>query len=285
MGAVPVSLPRGNHLLGPPFVHPSEFSGEIATFVQNQAVWTLTFSGTPFSAGAFDGTVDFAKYYVEITEAGSLEGAIFDIVSNTANTLVLDGYDGTPLPATGNSIVIRKHVTIGDFITTNATGLTPFSDSIRIFYADTVGETLLWSGTDWLGGDFSSKNELPIYPGQGLFLSNLSGITLLLSGNVKVTPTQVPVYSAGVNLVVSLSPVDKTFGDLNVASELSPFVDSIKTYIQNGTLAQLDSYLSNGSNLINSSFGNGDLDTVPTTFAFFVNTLNDVNFKFPPANE
>mgnify|MGYP006275789397 CR=1 FL=1 len=284
MGGVNVLLKAGNNLIGPTFVHPSSFSGEIATFVQNQAEWSLTFSGTPFTANAFDGTVDYAKYYIEITEAGPLEGAVFDIISNTTDTLVIDGYDGPPLPAVGNSVIIRKHVTVEDFILSNASGLSGFQDSLKIFYGN-QSETLLWTGTDWLGGDFSSKKELPIYPGQGVFLSNASDVTLLLSGNVKNTPTQIPVYDVGVNWIVSLAPVDKTLGDLSLAGILAPFQDSIKTYQKDGSLSQLDVYISNGSNLLSSSFSNGDTDLVPTVYAFFVDSSTDTNFTFPSATE
>lgn len=219
----------------------------------------------------------FPLHYVEIISAGSTQGLVMDVVSNTATTVRVRGaVTGTP------TYCIRKHATLkGIFQDVGA--LVAFTDSVTVYNSNNTLSTYLPTGTggNWVADDFvTPANDAIIYPGQGFIIASSSNTVITTGGGevsyVKTGPTKVPVYRKQTNFVGHISPLVATqpadplynvtatptvaggvvtLGTIGVTtSGLEEFVDTITLFTQGGGLNPSGTYLVGGGNVIADDF-------------------------------
>jgi hypothetical protein len=136
----------------------------------------------------------------------------------------------------------------------------------------------------------SPAGQTIIYPGNGLTLSsaNANGATVTLSGNVKTTPTMIPLYSGVLNLVGPMNPTAQTnLVNLGIAPDLTPNVDYFNTYSTDGSLTVLASYYSDGTHLLNGPSGptlpaNDTTHLIPGSSGIGVTIANDAVWVSSP---
>ena len=227
--------------------------GVNSTIFRNGATW-----------GAFD------LHYLEIL-SGPQAGLVLDIISNTADTVLVKG-NTTPFGLTGTeSFCIRAHATLGKVFKDGA-GLTAGSDTVTII-RESGGVTYSFNGTNWEDPDFGDASNIIIYPGQAFLISHggAAPATIIFGGDdvayVKGGPTKVPLYPGVPNLVglinplVSTNPADSFFatsatvlGDYGFEESLVAGNDNVEIRLNNGSLTSLGVYQSNGTNLEDGSF-------------------------------
>lgn len=252
-GVVNVTVPAGNTLLAPIFVHPDDFVGIPTGVSEASGETTLTFNGSPFDAGEFD-EGSFPLYYLEIVGEGALQGYNFNIVSNTTNSVTVTGLLDTDLGYTGSdAIAIRKHMTIGD-IFDGATGLAPFESAITFFESDGSRPIFTWTGSGWSSDFMADDSDKPILPGTGFRFSNGSASNLSFIGSVKATPTIINLAPSFINIVTAVNPVATDLGSVGLASALEDFEDSIRTFELTGSLAGSSTFFTLAGNVYGDGF-------------------------------
>ena len=273
VGYTSTTLPAGvGNIFAPSFVNSDSFAGT-ATGVTPGATSTITVSGT-LVANAFDESVSVASvskgyplYYVEVlndtngADGLDTEGLILDVVSNTAGAVVV-GVDTSTLGVQGDeAIAIRKHLTLGD-VFAGSTGLLGFTDAITIYNEDGAGTAVSHlpdgAGGFVLGADFVTvTTDAPILPGTGFVINNIGAVTVIPSGVVKETDTQVTVNGGSVvNIISALKPLTSinlaADGRLNAA--LAPFTDAGNQYTTDGSLGPV-SYAGLGAGFLDDGSG------------------------------
>jgi len=205
VGYQKVSLPVGGKAIAPTFIKAGVYRGG-ATISGS----TATFSGTPLqglSLGptTFSSVANYPRYYAEVISANSpFCGYSFDVSSNTSSAV-----SSANIPAGLAGAVeleIRPHVTLADLDPTSMND----GDSVN-FINDPSGEqvTFYMISGDWYNGNFNpGYAHVPIYPGTGvIFTGQTAPVTITLKGNVKVTPTAVPVsMTAYGNIIAPVNP-------------------------------------------------------------------------------
>ncbi|MGI8601508.1 MAG: hypothetical protein ACR2OZ_00750 [Verrucomicrobiales bacterium] len=209
IGYYKFNTPNGPSLWTSGFVTRKEFQGQ-ATSVTPGASSTINQTGAGWTAGAFN------LHYVEILD-GLQAGLVLDILGNSATSLTVDGEAG---PAGFNlaqtvKYAVRKHSTLGSIFKGGAGGLSPFEDSITLFYDDGSKKSFYYDDTapgQIVADDLATNkdNEI-VYPGQGMLLNTLGTRQLTFGGNdvsyVKESPTKVPLYGGKINLAGLVNPV------------------------------------------------------------------------------
>lgn len=273
VGVVKYSIPAGSTLIAPLFVNATEFQGASSGVAENSGAGTTTisFDNAGFVSGEFNEGANFPLYYAESVSNDANEGFGYDIISNTANAITVAGLISDQGLASGQSFVIRKHVTLGQFFE-DASGLAVL-DNVKFYLGNGSSEVFLYDGSSWFGS--VSGDSRPIYPGTG-FLTVLSQpVNVTTSGVVKDTDTQVPVFNNpnAINLISSASPVDETVGELQLAVNVG-ILGSIK-FFQPSTLSSAGVLLSDGSNFIG---GDGDNTIMYPGEAILVDSESGSNF-------
>lgn len=208
IGYYKFNTPTGPSLWTSGFVTAKAFQGQ-ATSVTGGASSTINQTGAGWTPGAFN------LHYVEILD-GAQAGLILDILGNSATSLTVDGEAG----ASGFNLAqnvkyaVRKHATLGAIFKGGA-GLSPFEDSITLFYDDGAKRSFYYDDTapgHIVADDLSTiKDDEIVYPGQGMLLNTLGTRQLTFGGNdvsyVKESPTKVPLYGGKINLAGVLNPV------------------------------------------------------------------------------
>ena len=272
VGAMTYSFPATTSLtssyISVPLTDSTVYSGAVQSFTST----TLTFSGTPFTAGAF--AQAGSPYFVRF-QSGVQAGRILLVTANTANTVTLDVTDNsgqtTNQDASGFSVAANDTVQIfpGDtlasffgtavdvngYLTTVAlkggSGVLQ-ADTVSIynriyarqdayFFSTTLG---YWRST----ASTANQNSTILYPNTSFGISRRSGrpaLSFTVLGDVpSVTPK---IKTPGGSQAVYGSnpyPVDMTLGTLSLTnwtksnSVLS--ADTINIY--NPTLAKMDTY-------------------------------------------
>ena len=201
----------------------------------------ITASDTTVDVG---GLLDATKaYYVEIVEgpvgpADPHVGQRFEV--DVATTLAVATGDGvivvdlgserttwqTPaVPAlAGYRFELRAHVTLGQVFDPFAVyGSASFADADQVQIFNGSGFTLYYvlgdnatfaQWTKQTGGDFTSKDDLPIAPGQGLIYkrsaSSPGPVSLRVQGLARMTPFVQPMDS-GFNFIAEAFPASNSF--------------------------------------------------------------------------
>lgn len=208
-------------------VQPTEFAGASATNPSG----TSTVSFTGVVPTTFDG-----KYVLEIT-TGAQAGWWSTVVSSNATSVTVA--DNLPSGlAAGTTIAVRKHSTLKSFLGSNSPGLIVFdgenpNDEIQILNAALqVVTTCAYvpfaiSGLPdgWFDLGLSAPaDDYIIEPGTAIKIKRIGATTLTLvsSGTVKVTPTQVDVFPK-FNWIGTQLGAGGTLDYMNFASQLIPF--------------------------------------------------------------
>lgn len=303
LGYYTFTAPAGTSMWVCGLVAKSNFSGAMTGVTAGNPNSTIQQAGAGWTPG------EFSNHYVEI-RSGVWEGLVLDVVSNGADSLVVQGNVGAGgFNLAGNeNYGIRAHATLGTLFPGGG-GLGSFSDSVRLFFSNGSDATFLYNGTNWIDGSFANADAQVVYPGQGMVLSVGAPRSITFGGNalstVKVGPTYVMVYSGTVNLIGAINPLvttdvaDPLFGrtvpmgadDLNTGSVVengvgakdafTPFGDSLRLFARDGVLTDLGTYLYNGSNMIDGSFTNADSTGIAVGGAFNVSVGADKLIKIP----
>lgn len=204
----------GLSFIAPTLVNKIEFAGATSTTTGT----TISFSGTPLTAGAYG-----PGFYVEVS-TGGVPGAWSSIASNTANSITTTTDISNGLAA-GATVRIRKHVTVGDFFgATNTAGLKSgdqisTADEVRILNATTKAITKVFfyndgdpANNNWYDESFTEAKDLVIPPQQGIFIVRklATPVSFVRVGSVKTGPTALPVQ-AGLNIMAVTRAVGASF--------------------------------------------------------------------------
>lgn len=256
VGYVSTVLPGGvGSIFAPSFVNADSVAGTIESVISSPTDSTFTISG--LTANQYNTGSTFPTHYLEIlndtnsSDGLDTEGVILDIVSNTTSSVVVAA-DTSSLGIQGDEqFAIRKHLTLGD-IFEGSTGLVAFGTPITIYNGLFAGsiETYLPDGSGgFVEDDFvTSATDAVVYPGTGIVVINSADVTILVTGTVKETPTQVSLYANQVNIVSALKPLS-TFdltSDGSLDSAFVAFSDPITQYTS-GTLSPDNTVLTDGS--------------------------------------
>jgi uncharacterized protein (TIGR02597 family) len=237
----------GLSFIAPTLVNKIEFAGATSTTTGT----TISFSGTPLTAGAYG-----PGFYVEVS-TGGVPGAWSSIASNTANSITTTTDISNGLAA-GATVRIRKHVTVGDFFgATNSAGFKSgaeilTADEIRIVNAVDKKITKVFYYDDgtaaaWVDEDFNEAANLVIPPQQGILVVRklATPLSFVRVGSVKTGPTALPVQP-GLNIMAVSRAVGSSFtlgtsglktatGGVQSGAEVAP-ADLVRIAQPNGSL-------------------------------------------------
>lgn len=228
-------------LVAPTLLRPVEFAA--ATSAQPTGTSATFSGGVPLG---LDGS-----YMLEITE-GANEGWWTTVVSSTATGItVFDSFPGG-LPA-NTKISVRKFNTISSVFGATNSAAIGASDFIEILDPLTQSTTAVV----YAGGWFDLVSEAPagdyvIYPGTAVrvIVNGASPLSLVTTGEVKTTATQVDLYS-GEAWVGQTFAAGGTFGALSLASKILT-TDEVLLYGADGGAGQVaDSYVASGGLMFN----------------------------------
>lgn len=234
-------------LVSPTLTRPVDWQGVITTISANSTgPSTITVSGTPWTANQFNPTP--GSYYVEVVSATN-PGALSDISATTTNSITASD-NLKSFGVAGDTIRIRKHVTLSDFLgASNSAGLLA-SDS-----ASTADEVLVYSGstpsTYWyydgsLGGTagwydllFNPAGNAVIGPNEGVVIKRKTAgnLSITSAGSVKTGNSLIPIQP-GLNVLPTLSAEGLTLGtsglisgsNLLKASDAASTADEVTIY-------------------------------------------------------
>jgi len=262
----------GNTVHTVTFVKPDLFQG----VASSKTGTSLVVSGATFgNYGLVDGS---PTHYVKILD-GPLTGYVFDVISNTSTSIVVDGSLATA--GTTPKFLVREHIRASDVFATS-TGFTDVQDTFTLFNSDGTTTVGLRLGTDSPTGWISPATEQPInpiiYPGQGFLLTTASSGTFTYANTVDTTPTAVPLYPRTVNLVSRASPASNSIelAASGIGLNMTPVSDTVEFWTNNGSLATEDVALSLGVD----GFVNPATEA-PTTTPLLANAVVNVTVSAP----
>jgi uncharacterized protein (TIGR02597 family) len=229
-------------LISPTLTRPVEWQGAITGLSGN----TITVTGTPWSANQFNGAN--GEYYVEVFSA-TKPGAIFDISATTTSTITTLTSLGSSA-VLGDSIRIRKHVTIADFLgANNSAGLLAgndisVADEVSVYSGGNPVTYWYYDGTlggnaGWVDLGFQPAGNQIIGPNEGVVIKRKASgnKSIVFSGAVKTGNTLVPIVN-GLNVIGTVSAKGLTLdtsglltgnphltggNDISVADELTVY--------------------------------------------------------------
>jgi hypothetical protein len=282
VGVSVVSIKSGNTPIAPAYVHPDAASLEIDSLSRTGEVVELSFSNLEAGDGAY-APDRYPRYYLEVIKEGAFAGMYFDVDANTAQTITVRTWDGGSLQpfAAGDTVIVRKHMTLGDFFEDAEETLAAYVDVVKFFEAGNVSHSILWDGNRWTRDFVHDDSEWPIYPGQGFLCLFGSNVRFVSSGHVKTTPTQIPVYNGSNNFVGTFSPVETTFADLEVTNWMDPYTDSFKLLSSDGSLMSRETLIFDGSKLTSDFLSDNGNTTLAPNESFLLLPVVDTNWIQP----
>lgn len=279
---VTVQVPSGTSVIALPVVHAPVFQAQISQFVADGSSWTLKFNAPGFTPGAFKSeSAGFATHYAEVVSEHPLQGAGFSITGQTADSVTVAGIDGESL-AFNATLAIRPHRTLGEVFAGAEADLS-IGDHVRIF-RDGASPFVRydWNGSFWTGDGSSNHNARPIEPGRGIVVTLAAPATLKWTGWIKQTPTRIRVFAGAVNLIGTGSPISRNLVDLQLASQLDPYVDQVKLLSADGTLTSLATVINTGTLLTGDFQTDAGPTVVPFQSAYVVIPDRNVFWLLPP---
>ena len=268
----------GGNLFVPALVEASAFAGAITASSSN----TITVSSEAITANAFDAANGYATHYVEITQAGSNQGVVIDIASNT-NSVITLASDISALNLAGTeTISVRPHVTLKSSLAGAESMLVDYNDSATFYKSDGSIATFYYIG----GGDWSSDfatvdgNNFPIVPGTGFVLNVGADVALTVSGEVKESATVVQLKGGIVNVVGPVNPLvgsSDQIANLGFAN-LEAYADSLTMYTQ-GDLGIVGTYYSLGDGTVSLDFSSPSQDTFAFTTGGVITASADTSLR------
>ena len=268
VGFQKITMPQGGVAVGPTFVKPPVFSGGVTVSGNTVNLSAGSLSGS-LGPTAYSDRANYPRYYAEVTTASSpYYGYNFDIESNTSNSFTSQNI---PSGLSGSvSIVIRPHVTLADM---GASSLND-GDSIN-FVNDPSGQqaTFYAVAGDWYDSGFNpGYAHKPIYPGEAVVFTGQSGqVTVTLSGQVKTTPTAVPLsVSSYANMVAAINPSGTVaWANQGLQSGLNDGA-AFTVYSSDGSFMEDSTYYTISGQIYDSSFS-------PTSSAISVPSGTGIN--------
>jgi len=264
--------------LGVGFVKPAVFSGPASSLTSS----TVTVSSASF--GNLAPSAGLPSYYLEIT-SGALIGLVADIMSNTSTTLTLDA-DLSTILGTTPTVAIRPHVKVSGLFQGNAS-LTDYIDTVTVYNADGTSTSLLRdssAATGWVRNDTFEASDLVVYPGQAVLLSVSQNGSVTISGQVKTTPTLVPLYAGSLNYVTLGNPSNgQSIQSVNLGSNMTDYIDTVTKLSTDGNCSQTGVFLWGGAadGFLDVNTFSPVTETVPGTDAIFVSVSSDTYWKAP----
>ena len=238
------SFPAGGSLQSVALLKPVSFQGSASSVSSSK----LNCSSASWTDNQFSPANGLPAYYVEIT-SGTLEGYVFDILSNTRQEVTV----ASSLAAAGSSpnFLIRAHTKLSE-ATKNTTNLTDYSDQATIYNSDGSLSNFLRdssTGSGWLDATTFSEGDAVIYPNQGYILTTQSNGDMTVSGTLKSTKTAVPLYAGQVNIVTLANPsgVTKDIQGISLGTNMADFQDQVAKYSEDGNLSVATNLLWAGS--------------------------------------
>lgn len=281
------TLPAGYSLRVNTFVQTTAFQGTASAVTNaSNSVITLSTTSGAITSGTFNETGSGPSYYVEILDAGSAQGLIADIISNTATTIKVDT-NLIPFGTLGTcSFCVRPHTTLSTLFPTATSGFQANTDYMLLYPANSSTPTIFdFTNTGWVdasAGGTPAGNQV-VYPGQGFIIYVGTAKTVPVVGCVKPGPTQVPLYSGGVNLVGTINPAvggTQTLSAFNFPGSLTANTDYVEPFADNGLLQSAGVYYSSGGNMIGGS-GNANSLTVNASNSVVVGVTQSKNWIMP----
>jgi hypothetical protein len=174
-----------------------------------------------------------ATYVLEIT-SGANEGWWSTVTSSTASTITTnDAFPGGL--ASGTTVSVRKHNTVQSFLGENTPGIIPSDgvegDEVQLLNPDQTLTPVAYFPAEVTDGDAdwynlatsAIANDTIIYPGTGVIIKtkSVSNLTLVSTGEVKTTDTQVDVYP-GLNVIAQTAAAGASLNASGINTNLIP---------------------------------------------------------------
>ena len=287
VGAMTLTIPAGSVMVGSVFVNQPLYEGYASSFSESGETTTVGFENTPFT-GIDLSSGEFPNYYLEVTSPSDVEGYSFDIASNTDSSITVYGLLSSDFSVSNNdSLVVREHVSLGQIFDDSGDDLVAGSDSVRFFQSDGSSVTFTYAGNGiWTSNFVSDQSDYPVYPGGGFITSFGNSVSTIVSGNVKMNATQVPLYSNAINLVSLGSPLNSTLGDSDLAQYLQLGSDSIRVMEKDGSFQQSGVYYAATTEIMTEDFATSANSTVIEGWlGFYVSVGQDRYVKIPAPSE
>jgi len=263
------TIPPGNTPVVCGFTTKKEFQGAMTSTTPGSPNSVITQTGAGWTVNQFQTSANPAtqsSHFVEVlTGPAGAVGMIYDIVSNTATTVTVEG--STSILTGTVTYCIRKHATLGSILPGGG-GLNVGSDTVSIVNQDASIEQFDYNGGNWEDvGSLDDGTNKVIYPGQGFIITRggATPATITVGGNevsyVKGGPTKVPLYHHNgtptrnmvglINPLVSdAGPTDfNTLGNFGLVAGLNAGSDTVDVFKVDGTFKTIATYVSNGGNL------------------------------------
>ena len=262
VGFYNVTIPAGNSAWVCGLVTANSYEAACVNVTTNgSGKAEVQFSSPGWTAGEFN------LHYAE-PQSGIGAGLPIDILSNTTDTLTLD-IDPAEAGLTGGMVfIVRKHATLAGLLPDGG-GFVPFSDTISLLGGTGLQTTYFFNNgtSNWINILGDDASNVIVRPGQGFVVQLSSPLTVTFgTGEVchlKTTSTLVRISPNAPNIIGSMNPLGgstTTLGSMGIATSLQPFNDSL-VILNPGPLSQGGTFLSTGTNLINSGTGD-DGDSV-----------------------
>ena len=218
-------------LTAPTFVNKVEVSTTVASITGS--VVELSAS---LVADDFNTQPGFPTYYIRAED-----GFWANIVSNNATSVTLDAADAAQLTA-GESIVIRRHVTLEDYFgdasdnraSLNEGGFNAVgADTISILDLDNNSTLTFFRSNSgiatYLDSLLADSDDFPIQPDQGIQILRVSGgATSLVFAGALEAERQISV-NGGVSFLPVVFPTDTTLADLSSLADVLTQVTGFAT--------------------------------------------------------
>jgi len=253
VGFQKVTLPLGGAAFAPTFVKVNTFSGPATISGSTVTLAANALAGQSLGPTGFSDRSNFPRYYAEVINTNSsFCGFNFDITS--ANGASSFQSANIPVGLTGSvTIAIRPHITLADLDPANMQD----GDSVTIYNDPSGGAfTYYQDSGGWVDSNGNpGYAHVPVYPGTGvIYAGQSSANTITLTGNVKNTPTAVPVYLGAVlNVVAPVNPSESVnYANQNIASSIGDGASFTK-YTADGSLVEESTYYAAAGVLVDNN--------------------------------
>lgn len=281
VGCSRIDLPAGGRVVTPVFVKSSVYTGN--GIVSGKTIGAAGLTPNALQPTTFADRPNYPTHYLEIT-SGTYAGYSYDVSSNSSGSVTLYDFPAE-LNAQTVSLTIRPHITLGD-IAAGVSGLVDYADILTLYKSGNRQSSYYYIYPGFVGDDYSTPaDHVVVYPGTAVLFNNGGPANITLNGQVKTTPTVVPIYS-GVSLVGPLDPQGGApLTSMNLAAVMEPYsgVGSILSTTGNLTGG---SFYSDGISPLDENYEPFSSATAPLLSignGFLVNSGGDSFWKyFPP---